>query len=326
MHIGDALAALNSDSVYQDNLITHAAKLKTAWQESSDGMMVGTALDQIATLPKEGSAAKKLAYQLVSESGWALRWLDFFTAAQQERPFLQPAFQHFTNGILHSVVIADTSHATLSLAALDGAALQQAKRATDGSADIVGFTPSTVYMKILCGSGEAEFYRKAELDSGATTCAASACEKVQPGKLVVIDGISESVRFARAHGHILMLRILLKPLNARPRQEFDAATGRLVFQASGDDRETRMQMMLALLRTMERSDAAPVMAMLSRRGSAYMRWQAVRETIATDTRTGVNELRHMAEQDDVPELQALAARTLADLESQYPQIHEVKRA
>ncbi len=320
MRVNDKITELSGDSATQRRLAISAATYKQQWWRGNDGHMVSQTLQCIAGHGLTEGDIQLAVEDLVKNTDWALRWLDFFTALQLEQPLMLPALRHFTNGVLHSVIIVDTPHVALSLAVVNAAAWQDAQQHMNAGTDIVSFTPGIVYMKILHGSGCAEFHKKTPHEGTHASCIKAGRKDVKKGSVIRIDGASQAMRFSAIDTDILMLRILRKPVKAVLKQEFDANSGALVFEASGHDRDTRTQMMLALLRTMKRSDTAPVMAMLARQGEAHMRWQAMRECIATDIATGIAELRHMAAKDEAPELRAIAARTLAELEAQYPQL------
>ncbi len=79
-----------------------------------------------------------------------------------------------------------------------------------------------------------------------------------------------------------------------PVREYALDTGELLHQSAGDAQESRVELALALLGRMGRTDAAPLMAEIAREGSDHLRWQALRECIALDTATGFAALKAIA--------------------------------
>ena len=92
--------------------------------------------------------------------------------------------------------------------------------------------------------------------------------------------------------------------------EYDLETLEWVGASSTDEASSRTQLMLALLRTMERTDAAPLFAEMVRGDHFYARWQAMREFLALDAELALPHLRAMAATDPHPEVRAAAAQTL----------------
>ena len=103
-------------------------------------------------------------------------------------------------------------------------------------------------------------------------------------------------------------------------REFALADGALIHQAAGNPRDSRVEMMLALLGRMGRSDAAPLAAAIAREpGSAGMRWQALREALALDTLAGMRALAALA----ADELHQPASALRAQLVTLHPQLAEI---
>jgi HEAT repeat protein len=80
--------------------------------------------------------------------------------------------------------------------------------------------------------------------------------------------------------------------------------------SSTDEVSSRTQMMLALLRTMDRQDAVPLIVDMLEDPNFYARWQAMRELLALDADAALPHLRSLAHCDPHPEVRAAAAATL----------------
>ena len=107
-------------------------------------------------------------------------------------------------------------------------------------------------------------------------------------------------------------------------REYRLADGRLVHQAAGNPRDSRIELMMALLGRMDRADAAPLLAGIAQeQGSDALRWQALREALALDTLAGFQALTAIARSDD--DALAPAAGTLrSQLVETYPQLAGVE--
>jgi HEAT repeat protein len=93
--------------------------------------------------------------------------------------------------------------------------------------------------------------------------------------------------------------------------EYDMASLRFVGASSTDDASSRIQMMLALLRVMDRRDAVPLFLEMLESEYFYARWQVMRELLALDATAALPHLRIMAADDPHPEVREAATRTLA---------------
>ncbi len=112
--------------------------------------------------------------------------------------------------------------------------------------------------------------------------------------------------------------------NAGPTREFGLADAKLVHQAAGNVRDSRVEMVMALLGRMGRADAAPLLADIAREpGSAALRWQALRECLALETLTGFTALSAIARSPG-DELAPAAGALRAQLVEAHPQLKEIE--
>ncbi|MEP5937386.1 MAG: hypothetical protein ABJ239_03575 [Erythrobacter sp.] len=148
-------------------------------------------------------------------------------------------------------------------------------------------------------------------------------EPLRPGSTISLAGARESREITNVRGTLLVLQLSRAAKNPRPVQEIRIADGALVHQASGDTRESQISMAMAVLTEMARADASPVLAELSNEGPAYLRWDALRHTLALDPVGGFALLRPMANntQDELAE----PARALREqLEKAHPQLLQLE--
>ena len=117
----------------------------------------------------------------------------------------------------------------------------------------------------------------------------------------MVDFRSRSMVFFQA-----MVRPEAAPLAA----EYDSKTLAFVGASSADEASSRLQMMVSMLRVMERKDALPVIAQALDSPHFFTRWHIMRELLALDAEAALPPLRRMAAEDPHPEVRAAARQTL----------------
>ncbi|WP_438730231.1 hypothetical protein ACR9YC_04110 [Parasphingorhabdus sp. DH2-15] len=91
---------------------------------------------------------------------------------------------------------------------------------------------------------------------------------------------------------------------------FDAQTGRLLGKSAGNMQSTRRLMLLSALRSLGAAHHAPEMLVVTEEPVAALRWQAMRECLATDMKAAMPRLADMAKGDPDDEIRALAHQIL----------------
>ena len=223
-------------------------------------------------------------------------------------------WRHFSNGVLHSVTLAAAGEASLSLALIDGTAWTAARDPL--APDLAAFQPGTLHAVVVGGGGSGRIVRNRSDDP------ARARIEVQPlafgrGTAFSIAGEREALALDAIDGVLLTLRLHRRPRGDAPARQYDIASGLLVHQAASERADSQAELMMALLRAMGRSDAAPTLAAMARSGAPPARWQALRECLALDSATGFSSLLEVAARADDP--LCAPARKLADsLAAQHP--------
>lgn len=315
MHVSPELAAVRADPAPLLTAYAAAEAAARGWRQQVPAVLeelaafgAGAPLADCAALlalfTGEDGAALALARSAAASA----------VAAMRSHPWAQLPHRHFTNGVLHSIALAGAGDASLSLAVIDGTAWRAARDPRTPAA--ASFQPGEFHARVLAGSAEAQVARivavgpeRAELASEPLPLAA--------GRAYSLDGEREALVFESIAGALVSLRLHRRARGSAPAREFDLATGRLLHQAAADQRDSRMEMMMALLRRMERADAAPVLAELAREGAPAARWQALRECLALDSGAGIAALATVAGDAGDP-LQAPARRLLDSLAERHP--------
>jgi hypothetical protein len=129
--------------------------------------------------------------------------------------------------------------------------------------------------------------------------------------------------FIRVPGIAVLLKLQRLDGSGALSCEYALDDGRLVHQAAGTPRDSRLELTAALLGRMGRSDAAPLLAaMAEEAGSPHLRWQALRECLGLDSGTGFAALTAIARRSEDP-LAVPAGALRAQLLEAYPQLAEV---
>jgi hypothetical protein len=294
-----------------------AAAALRAWAERGAGLVLagemdrfgtGDALEQCALLGAmvRSDAATDLLGELFGQRIAALR----------SAPLAPSPWRHFTNGVLHSVTLATSGHASLSLALIDGPAWTRAR--DPGASALVAFQPGELHSRVLQGHGRARVIRNRSDDPARARFEVRPL-KLQPGASYRIDGAREALAFDTIEGALVTLRLHRRPETRQTARQYDTESGGLVHQAAGDQRDSRAEMTMALLRAMGRSDAAPTVALLAREGEPGARWQALRECLALDTKVGLGEVARVATAFGDP-LRCAARALLDSLAARHPEI------
>lgn len=208
-------------------------------------------------------------------------------AALRGAPLAPVPWRHFTNGVLHSLVLALAGRGSLSLALLDGAAWNAAR--DPRGEELASFQPGELHVRVLAGGGAARILRNRSHDLRTARIEAEPLT-LQPGAVYRLDGAHEALAIERIDGSLVTLRLHRKPAGASVARQYEIASGALVHQAAGIQDDSRAELAMALLRAMSRRDAAPAFAAIARTGEPAARWQALRECLALDSATGLAEL------------------------------------
>jgi len=237
--------------------------------------------------------------------------------ALAEAPLGHVPLRHFTDGTSSTLLLARAGNATLSLVAIDGEGL----RGQDAPAS-ASFAPVETWEHVLSGQAKAELVdceptgpRQARLTRHAAD--------MSPGTVIIRDGVRQARLIHAIEGCLVSLRLQRRQPQAGPTREYDLATGELLHQAAGNPRDSRVELMIALLGRMGRADAAPAIAgMATGEGSTALRWQALRECLALDSGEGFRALCRIAA-TAVDPLAAPAGALRAQLIEAHPQLEAI---
>ena len=260
---------------------------------------------ELAALFSEDSAlARSRAAPLVSA----------FARALVLEPFGIVPLRHFTDGVMSSLILAREGEAMLTLVAIDGPGL--ARRPAPRS---VCFAPAEEWEVVIAGSGKGRLVER----SGERIIAHDL--ELAPGLALGREAGREALLFDQVDSALLMLRLQRRHDLMQPKREYALEGGALLHQASATPLESRQEIAVALLGRMGRKDSAPLLSEIARDESLgdSLRWQALRECLAMDTRAGFWTLTSIARAGADP-LAVPAGSLRAQLLESYPQLAEVE--
>lgn len=260
---------------------------------------------QLSRLFDDGDAAA-----LDLSSSFVANGVDLLKGA----PLAHLAQRHSTDGTLSMLLLARTGNVTLTLVAIDGEALAAGPQPRN-----VSLWPGEAWEHILTGHGEAELVDCRDPGSDMATLRRRTVS-LHPGKVICRDAERQGSIIRSVQGSLVLLRLQRRRPLAGTACEYALDTGKLVHRAAGNPRDSRIELMMALLGRMKRRDAAPIMAEIARdEGSDSLRWQALRECLALDTLTGFMTLSAVAQAEDDP-LFVPAASLRSQLIENHPQL------
>jgi hypothetical protein len=208
-------------------------------------------------------------------------------------------------------------HRDLSISlGVSGVDMLAAKKAGARGSSSISFTGITgLFRFVKAGGATLSFWEAPPIGDDFVASQAGKCRFVErrtiaDGEELVLDGRCQSFVIEHASSDILYFHAMVRPEAAPLSAEYDSRTLAFVGASSTDETASRIQMMVSLLRTMEREDAAPLIAEALASPHFYTRWHVMRELLALDAEVAHPHLRRMAESDPHPEVRAAARQTL----------------
>ncbi|PLK26593.1 hypothetical protein [Novosphingobium sp. TH158] len=316
MEVRPEIAALQAEPVRQVQAQAGLTAALASWQEGAEARPVLAGFSRYARgapLAEQRALADLFGADGDSARALVAPLIDAFSRELAREPLGIVPLRHFADGMMASLMLAREADCLLTLVAIDGAGL--AARPKPRSA---GFAPAEEWEVVIAGSGRARLVERCG-DRIATHGI-----DLSPGLALGRDGAREALIFDDVDGVLLMLRLQRRHDLMQPKLEVSLEDGRVLHRANATPQESRLEVAVALLGRMGRADAAPVLAEIARDESHgdSLRWQALRECLGLDTRTGFWTLTAIARAgSDALAIPAGALR--AQLLETYPQLAEV---
>ncbi|MGE0178422.1 MAG: HEAT repeat domain-containing protein [Sphingomonas sp.] len=227
------------------------------------------------------------------------------------RPPLYPLSGDIHTGLLlfHNPMLS----IALSVTGIDQLAAKKVAHGGKGSIAFSGMPTKFRYLR--AGGATLSFWEAPGIGpdfvaSGAGQARFVETRQLGDGDEVMIDGRHQSFVIEHAAGDMLFFQAMVRLGGAPITAEYDRETLAFLSASSTDEASSRVQMMVSLLRTMEREDALPLMERELDGPHFYTRWHVMREMLALDAQAALPALKRMAADDPHPEVRATASQTL----------------
>jgi len=320
MDIHPDIRALRGDDAPQRAAQQIAHDAMAAWQEEP---AVARLLGEIAAFGTTHAMAECPALAALFEEGspsagqLATSFVRAGCGILREHRLAHLPQRHSAGNGTSVLVLARSAHVLLTLSAVDGETFAKGPRAKNAE-----FWPGETWERVLAGSASAELVERRVLQNGDAGLVTRRIA-LDPGKVVCRDAERQAMILREVTGCFVTLRLQRRRVMAGPAQEVALDSGAMVHQSAGNPRDSRIEMMMALLGRMGRRDAAPLITAIAREpGSESLRWQALREGLALDTATGFAALCGVAA-DSADPLAVPAGSLRAQLLETYPQLASI---
>ncbi len=276
-----------------------------------------TELERELTLmePKSPAAILDAARRYIDRIGDHESLMADLIASSRADPFFRPPFHPVSSDIHTGLLMFHNQHLSIALG-VTGVDLLAAKKSGPRGATSIGFTGLlTSFRYLKAGNATLSFWEAPPIADNFVTAEAGRARfverrRIEDGEEVVIDGRYQSFVIEHADSDMLYFQALVRSGGAPLATEYDSKSLTCISASSTDEAASRVQMMVSLLRTMERDDAVPLVIEALNSPHFYTRWHIMRELLAMDAEAAHPHLRRMAESDPHPEVRAAANQTL----------------
>lgn len=261
----------------------------------------------------ERAAAR--AEALLSDSGWAAALLAPLVRALADDPLFEPPFKFHRDALRVGAVLFDCPVASIAASVTSATAMAM----LPPPRTIVFTGRIAITRTIRAGAARLARWQAEPPDAHfradrAAPCRSLGSEPLRDGAVHRTDGRREAQLVCDAAADVVTLVATIRTGAAPLLREYDRASGALIRMGDADDRPSRTEMLLRLLRVTGRADAAPCFADATRAPFFHLRWAAMREWLALDAAAALPRLATMARDDSNPEVRAAAERMLPIVE------------
>jgi hypothetical protein len=235
--------------------------------------------------------------------------------AALEDPFFRPPVRSSLSEIQAGLMLVDRPSLSVFLSIASATGIAEKRLGASGPASIAFTGRRSIYRFLRSGDAVVSLWEAPDIEPGFSAETSGRCRLVErravsDGDLLELDGRRHGFVIEYARSDIVYLQAAT-PLGSAPLTvEYDSRTFRFAGASSSDELSSRIQLMLSLLRTMDRQDSAPFFREMVGSAHFFDRWHAMREFLALDAVQALPCLREMAERDPHPELRTAARSTL----------------
>jgi len=237
-------------------------------------------------------------------------------AAAGSDPFFRPPLRSVSSAIRSGLVLFEVPELALLLATVTPDDLAAKRTLAEGPSSINFTGERTLLHFIDAGGASLSFWEAPPWDEGFSSVGAEPCRfvarrEISNGETIAVDGRHEGFVIEQLRSTMVYLQAVTRVGGGALNREYDSKSLAFVGASSTDDAASRTELLLTLLRDMERADAVPLFVRAFEEGAFHTRWHAMRELLALDAEAALPHLRRMAAADPHPEVRAAAGQTLA---------------
>ena len=236
-------------------------------------------------------------------------------AASAADPFFRPPFHPFSHDVHDALLLYHHADLSISLGTTPVDMIAAKKTSASGPTSIRFNGVTTLFRYLRAGGATLSFWEAPPITGLFNASQAGHARlvdrrRIEDGEEIVFDGRHQSFIIEHATSDITFFQALVRVDAAPVATEYDSKSLAFVAASSTDETSSRVQMMVTLLRTMEREDAVPLIVRALDSPYFYERWHIMRELLALDADAALPHLRRMAADDPHPEVRAAAGQTL----------------
>ena len=236
-------------------------------------------------------------------------------AGSRADPFFRPPFHPLSSEVHNSLLLYHHPDLSISLGVtgLDMLAAKKVGRSGPASINFTGF--ATLLRFLDAGGATLSFWQAPEITDTFSAARAERCvlvdrRRIADGEEIVVDGRRQSFVIEHAERDILFLQAVARAGCAAVGVEYDSDSLACIGASSTDEASSRLQMMVSLLRALDRDEAFPLFEEALASPQFYTRWHVMREMLAMDAEAALPSLKRMAVGDPHPDVRAAARQTL----------------
>lgn len=310
-----ALAAWLADRGAQQRSLAAVEAVSKTWAHHP----LKTDLERrLAALPERSAAAVlDAARAFLDREDDISALLAAMRAGSRADPFFRPPLHPISSDVQSGLLLFHNRDLSISLG-VSGVDMLAAKKAGPRGAASISFTGITgLFRFVKAGDATLSFWEAPVIGDDFVAAQAGQCRfverrKIVDGEEIVLDGRCQSFVIEHAASDMVYFHAMVRSEAAPLTAEYDSKTLAFAGASSTDEAASRMEIMVSLLRTMDREDAVPLIEeVLLASPHFYTRWHVMRELLALDADAAFPHLQRMAEADPHPEIRAAARQTLA---------------
>lgn len=278
-------------------------------------------IDALDTPTNEDVAA--IAERLLDRIDDVAEQIEELIDAAASDPYIRVPFPEVRTDINAGLLLFEHPWLQISVGVIDVDLLAAKQTVRSGPRSITFSGHPTLYRFIKGGGATFSFWEAPslvgpDLPDRETQCRFTGRRRLVDGERLILDGRYQSFVIEHATSDIVHLQAAIRAETASVSAEYDAETLRLIGASSADEAASRVQMMVTLLRLMDRTDAGPLIAEALNSPHFHIRWYVMRELLVLDADLALPHLRRMAEADPSCEVRAAARQTLDTFFAEEP--------